>query len=288
MNETQRKLQLIDFRGRPPTPEFNSYFIPESTVAVNFKVGATYVSPAYFANSVELFLEEMEQANIVKTVALGRNAKALNPKQNGFIPNDHIYDLMVAYPDRVIGCAGIDLTNTVHNAIEETQRCAQRGFRAIHIEPARSYDAMPNDKRIFPLYERCIELDMPVVIMTGPLAGPTIEYTNPVYIDDVARQFPKLKIVAGHGCWPWVTQILGVAFKHRNVFICPDVYMFMPGADEYVRAANTYLQDQFLFGTAYPYRPLKQTADEFLALGINPVAMEKIVYSNIVKLLKLA
>jgi predicted TIM-barrel fold metal-dependent hydrolase len=280
-------LKLIDFRGRPPTPEFNSYFIPESTVAVNFKVGAKYVSPAYFANSVDLFLEEMDAANIVKTVALGRNAKALNPKQNGFIPNDHIHDLMTAHPDRIIGCAGIDLANTVHNAIEETERCAGLGFRAIHIEPARSFDAMPNDARIFPLYERCIELDMPVVIMTGPLAGPTIEYTNPVYIDDVARRFPKLKIVAGHGCWPWVTQILGVAFKHRNLFLCPDVYMFMPGADEYVRAANTYLQDQFLFGTAYPYRPLQQTAEEFLALPINPVAMEKIVYRNIAKLLKL-
>ena len=48
-----------------------------------------------------------------------------------------------------------------------------------------------------------------------------------------------------------------------------------------------YLQDQFLFGTAYPYRPLEQTAEDFLALPINPDAMEKIVYSNIVKLLKL-
>ena len=133
---------------------------------------------------------------------MGRNAKALNPKQNGFISNDHIYGLMSQHPDHIVGCAGIDLTNTVHDSIEETERCAKLGFRAIHIEPARSFDAMPNDARIFPLYERCVELDLPVVIMTGPLAGPTIEYTNPVYIDDVARRFPKLKIVAGHGCWP--------------------------------------------------------------------------------------
>jgi predicted TIM-barrel fold metal-dependent hydrolase len=61
----------------------------------------------------------------------------------------------------------------------------------------------------------------------------------------------------------------------------------MPGAEEYVRAADTYLQDQFLFGTAYPYRPLQQTAEEFLALNINPAAMEKIVYRNTAKLLKL-
>lgn len=279
--------KLIDFRGRPPTPEFNSYFIQESTVAVNYRVGARYVSPAYLAGSLDLYFKEMEAANIVATVALGRNAKALNPKQNGFIPNDHIRDLMRAYPGKVIGCAGIDLAGVVHDAIEETERCVALGFKAIHIEPARSLDAMPNDPRIFPLYERCIELDIPVVLMTGPLAGPTIEYTNPVYLDDLARRFPKLRMVAGHGCWPWVTQVLGVAFKHRNIWICPDVYMFMPGADEYIRAANTYLQDRFLFGSAYPYRPLEQTAEEFLALPISPEAMQRIVYTNIVELLKL-
>lgn len=279
--------KLIDFRGRPPTPEFNSYFVKEGTVAVNYRVGAKSISPAFLADSVDMFFEEMAAANIISTVALGRNAKALNPKQNGFIPNDHIHDLMRKYPGKVIGCAGIDLTNTVHDALAETERCVHLGFKAIHIEPARSLDAMPNDPRIFSLYEKCIQLDIPVVMMTGPLAGPTIEYSNPVYIDDLARRFPALKIVAGHGCWPWVTQILGVAFKHRNVFLCPDVYMFMPGADEYIRAADTYLQDQFLFGTAYPYRPLAQTAQEFLALPIRSEAMEKIVYTNIVKLLKL-
>ncbi len=279
--------KLIDFRGRPPTPEFNSYFVKDGTIAVNYKVGAKSVSPAFLQDSVDLFFEEMAAANIVATVALGRNAKALNPKQNGFIPNDHIHALMRAYPGRVIGCAGIDLANVVHDALDETRRCVELGFRAIHIEPARSLDAMPNDPRIFPLYELCIALDLPVVLMTGPLAGPTIEYTNPVYVDDVARRFPALKIVAGHGCWPWVTQMLGVAFKHRNVYLCPDVYMFMPGADQYIQAAATYLQDQLLFGTAYPYRPLVQTAQEFLEFPIDAAVMEKLVYGNAAKLLKL-
>lgn len=108
-----------------------------------------------------------------------------------------------------------------------------------------------------------------------------------MYIDDLARRYPDLKIVAGHGCWPWVTQMLGVAFKHRNVYVCPDVYMFMPGADEYIQAADTYLQDQFIFGTAYPYRPLGQTAQDFLALPIRPEAMRKIVYDNAAALLKI-
>jgi len=281
-------MEIIDTRGRPPTPEFNSYFIPEYTVPANLKNGAKYISPAYLNASVELFFEEMEDAGIIQVVALGRNARALRPKQNGFIPNDHIYDLMQKYPDKIIGVAGIDLTNEVHNALEETERCVKKlGFKGVHIEPARSLNGYPNDERIFPLYEKCIELDIPVVLMTGMLAGPNIEYTNPVYIEDVAGKFPKLKIVAGHGCWPWVTQIICVALKCKNVYICPDAYMFMPGADQYVQAANTFLQNQFLFGTAYPYRPLKQTVEDFKALPINPLVMEKIMYKNAKKLLKI-
>jgi hypothetical protein len=63
--------------------------------------------------------------------------------------------------------------------------------------------------------------------------------------------------------------------------------MFMPGAGEYVRAADTLPAGPVPVRTAYPYRPLEQTAQEFLDLPINPKAMEKIVYSNIVELLKL-
>jgi predicted TIM-barrel fold metal-dependent hydrolase len=212
-----------------------------------------------------MFFEEMAAANIVSTVR-----SAATPKRSTRSRRVH-FERSYPRPDaevsrQVIGCRDRSHQQGARRA-GETERCVRLGFKTIHIEPARSLDAMPNDPRIFPLYEKCMQ-PISVVMMTGPLAGPTIEYTNPVYIDDLARRFPTLKIVAGHGCWPWVTQILGVAFKHRNVFLCPDVYMFMPGADEYIRAADTYLQDQFLFGTAYPYRPLAQTAQEFLALPI--------------------
>lgn len=279
---------IIDARGRPPTPEFKGYFIPETTTNINLKVGAKYISPAYWSGSVEQFLDEMEEAGITQTVATGRNAKASSPKLNGFIPNDHIYDLMQKYPDKIIGVGGIDLANEVHNALEETERCVKMGFKGIHIETSRSLGAYPDDKRLFPLYKKCIELDIPIFLLTGPLTGPNLEHTNPVYIENAAVTFPKLKLVACHGCWPWVTQIISVAFKCRNVYISPDIYMFVPAGDQYIQAANTFLQDQFLFGTAYPYRPLKQTVEDFKAMmpTQSEKVMEKIMYRNAKELLK--
>ena len=133
----------------------------------------------------------------------------------------------------------------MHKALEETERCIHLGFKGIHIESGRSLDGYPNDKRVFPPYEKCMELDIPVFLMTGPVAGPNLEYTNPVYIEDVAGKFPTLKIIAGHGCWLWVPHIIGVASKCRNVYICPDSYFFMPGADQYVQAANTFCKTNF-------------------------------------------
>ena len=83
---TTEKLKLIDFRGRPPTAEFNSYFTREGTTAVNYKVGAKYVSPAFIANSVDLFLEEMATANIVRTVALAGMPRRSIPNRTALSP----------------------------------------------------------------------------------------------------------------------------------------------------------------------------------------------------------
>jgi len=280
-------MEIIDARCRPPTPEIKSYFIHETTIPANPATGAKSVSNAYLHGSLEMFMDEMEEAGISKAVVINRNAKAFHPKQNGFIPNDHIHDLMKMHPDKIVGVAGIDLANEVHDPIEETQRCFDLGFKSVHIEPGRSLTAFNNDERIFPLYEKCIELDIPIVLMTGPLAGPNQEYTNPRYIEEVALRYRELKIVCGHGCWPFVTQILGVCFRCPNVYIIPDAYLYMPGADQYVQAANTFLKDRILFGTAYPYRPLQQTVEDFKALDLEPYAMEKVAAKNARKVFKL-
>ena len=61
-----------------------------------------------------------------------------------------------------------------------------------------------------------------------------------------------MTVINTHGGYPWVTEILFVAFKRPNLYLCPDMYMYnMPGVSDYVMAANTFLSERFLFGTAY-------------------------------------
>ncbi|OGA67679.1 MAG: hypothetical protein A3G81_11090 [Betaproteobacteria bacterium RIFCSPLOWO2_12_FULL_65_14] len=104
--------------------------------------------------------------------------------------------------------------------------------------------------------------------MTGPFAGPSIEDTHPKHIQRVAADFPRLSIVVGHGCWPFTNEMLGVAYRHENVFVSPDAYLFMPGSEVFVEAAKGFLQDQLLYGSAYPVRELDVCLDLFLALNL--------------------
>ena len=164
------------------------------------------------------------------------------------------------------------------------------GLRGLAIDPGMLTPPMHlSDRRIYPVYRRCQELEVPVVLMSGGSAGPDVGYGSPVWIDQVAADFPRLKIVAAHACWPWVTEILGVAYRRPNLYVSPDMYLVnMPGAQDYVQAANYYLEDRFLFASAYPALPLKGAVEAYKALPFTERAMEKALFHNAAHLLGLA
>ncbi len=282
---------IIDFRGRPPSKEFLTYFDPEMITELAKRRAGT-VSKAFLNASVDEFIEEMDEAGVDYAVALGRNSPKLDAGTikfpAGVIANQHLVDLQTQYPNRIIGMAGIDVANTIHDAIAEIETYVEgRGLKGIFIEPQRAFLGHPDDHRNFPVYEKCLELDVPVVIMTGPLAGPDIGFADPAPIDRVATRFPDLKIVCGHGCWPRAHEMVAVALKHPNVYVSPDSYQLHPGSGVYVEAANDFMIDQYLFGTAYPVRPLKQTVEAFERLPFTAAAREKAMGGNAQQLLGL-
>ena len=118
-------------------------------------------------------------------------------------------------------------------------------------------------------------------------AGPDVSYSNPVHVDRVARDFPTVKFIVRHAFWPWNLEACGVAKKRPNLYLCPDVYWGMPGYMDWVDAANTYLSDRLLFGTAFPVAPLKPMVELFRKLPFRDGVREKVEYLNGAKLLNL-
>ena len=84
----------------------------------------------------------------------------------------------------------------------------------------------------------------------------------------MARTFPDLPIVCCHGFYPRVADMFAVAFRNENVFVSPDMYMFSPGGRLYIEAANGFLQDQYLFGTSYPFRAMAQSVEDLGSIGL--------------------
>ena len=122
--------------------------------------------------------------------------------------------------------------------------------------------------------------------MSGP-TSPSLAYTDPTPVGRVAAAFPSLPVVCFHGFYPYVNEIIGVAFRHANVFVVPDMYLFLPGGGLYVEAGNGFLRDQLLFGTSYPFRAMKQTVDDFIALGWRDEVLDLVLYKNAERVLGL-
>jgi predicted TIM-barrel fold metal-dependent hydrolase len=282
---------IIDVRCRPPLQEFRDYFdIPRITWHGR-RTGAKEVSRAFCEGSMELFLEEMALAGIDVAVVQGRNSPEvfMGKKFNAaFIRNERIAELQDRYPGRFIGLGGIDPSNSAHDAVKETERCVRGlALKGIFVEPGRALQSSPDDPRMYPIYEKCIELDVPVNLMSGPYAGPDIEVSNPLYVDRVATRYPDLRILLGHGGYPYIQEVLGVAFKHTNVYVSPDMYIFAPGGNAYVEAANSTLRDQIVYGSAYPLRPLVQTVADNKALGFALDVLPQYLAENAKRIFKL-
>lgn len=278
-------MQIIDFRLRPPTKGFletKIYTHPENRNAYTRKLGWPAVASANTQSMPEL-LSEMHAAGIDKGVAVGRTTSTL-----GSVANADVAAAVSAAPDRFIGI-GSAATDDRHLAFQMIDEVIALGLRAVNLEPGVSTVPMrADDRRLYPIYAKCEDAGLPVVIMAGGGAGPDLTFTAPDALDRVLADFKDLQIVCSHGGWPWVEQILGVAFRRENLYLCPDMYLRgLPGTAAYLAAAEGFLSERFLFGTAYPFCPLKPYVDWFLAQGLSDSSLERVLHGNARRLLKL-
>jgi predicted TIM-barrel fold metal-dependent hydrolase len=278
-------MRIIDFRLRPP---FGSYLDTvmysniERTASSAAKKGMEVARSAR-ERSCEVLLQEMDEAGVAIGVTPGRVGAAL-----GTMSNDDLVELMRRYPGRFVGMGGVDLRDR-RTAIAQIRDAMQRGLKGVVLEPGLAQAPMHiDDARVYPVYAYCEDNRIPVLLMAGGNAGPDCSYSSPEHIDRVARDFPALTLISGHGNWPWVQQIIHVCYRRPNIYLSPDTYMFgMPGARDYVDAINGFLGQRFLFGTAYPFVSLKSAVDRFLALGVREDLLGDVMSGNAARLLQL-
>jgi uncharacterized protein len=197
------------------------------------------------------------------------------------ITNDTIAEFVRQFPQRFAGVATVNLEKPVE-AVHELERAVKDlGFKALRVVPWL-WNRPPNDKFYFPLYVTCIELDIPFCTQVGH-TGPLMpsEPGRPIpYLDEVALTFPDLRIVAGHIGYPWTDEMIGMAWKHANVFIDTSAYAPRYYPLQLVHYLKTYGQDKVLFGTNFPQLSWEKCVQQVQAMNLPEEIQAKFLGEN--------
>jgi len=270
-------MKIIDFRARPNTIEYMKMFAAPASDKTWERFG--YPKPS--VSSLAEFVANLEKNDITKAVFTGRQSFVS-------LPNDYVADCVSQYPEKIIGFSGINPT-TGAAAIRELERSVHHlGLQGLAIDAIdspvkRNVRSFDDEQLMYPIYEKATELAIPVVFTMGPLVGC---YGDPWSVDRVAADFPKLTIICSHGCWPQVTELISLAYRRDNVYLEASIYEFLPGAEPFIDAANTIIQDQVIYASAFPFNPL-EIVKSFMKLPFSPEALEKVMYKNAARILKI-
>lgn len=278
-------MKIIDFRVRPPYGEFKKacYFSNDTLRSFRAQTGIPSSTSA-LTMDMDLLLHEMDDCDIELGVVGARTCLGL-----GYEINDTLTDLHNNYPNRFIGAAAIDYHNMQHTNEIIQKYCIDGPCRGVAMEPGFDKNPMRfDDPRLYPVFDKCQEEGLFISYTTG-MGFDRLSRSTPEAVDNVTRDFPNLKIIVSHACFPWVTEMAWICLTTENVYMMPDMYIFNhPGSDDYIQCIkNDLINKKCIFGTAYPLTDMKEALHQTLSWGIPKENLENYLYNNAAKILNL-
>jgi len=218
-----------------------------------------------------------------------------SPREPRKISNEEIAELAHENSDVAIPFASISPHRGAEGVAAARRLIRDYKVRGFKFHPSVQ-EFFPNDRLAYPLYEVIAEAKLPALFHTGQTGvgaktrgggGIRLKYSKPLYLDDVAADFPDMPIILAHPSFPWQEEALSVA-THK-----PQVYIDLSGwSPKYfppilVQYANTLLKDRVLFGSDYPVIAPEKWVEEFEKLPIKPEVRALIMKENAARLLQL-
>jgi predicted TIM-barrel fold metal-dependent hydrolase len=174
-------------------------------------------------------------------------------------------------------------------AVRMAKRQIEAGAKGFKFHPS-SQAFMPNDPSVYPVYEVIQEAGLPALFHSGAGAGTRggggirLKYSNPMYLDDVAVDFPDMPIILAHPSFPWQEEALSVATHKPQVYI--DLSGWSPKyfAPILIQYANTLLKNKMLFGTDFPVLTPERWMADLEKVGIRDEVKPGIFKDNAARL----
>ena len=195
------------------------------------------------------------------------------------------------YPDRILPSLAVDGNRGMDQVREIVRAKEQFAIRAVTLFPVGLTPQIPlNDKRWYPIYAKCIELDLPVFTTVG-VPGPRVKMMaqHPELLDEVCYDLPELKIVMRHGGEPWEALCVKLMLKWPNLYYSTSGFAPRYIPKVIIDYANTRGADKIIYAGYYPFGiELERTFRELKDLPFRDHVWPKFFSENARRVLNLA
>lgn len=243
---------------------------------------------------LDKIVKMLDHAGIEKTLITGFDE--LTSAGKTFVPNHFVSMAYKNYPDKFIPFAGIDIFTGIKGVRELERLVKEENFQGLSLRPFMI--GLPaDDRRYYPYYTKCIELDIPVSIHASAnwTEMRSSNLGHPQAFDNVACDLPELKLIMSHAGYPWVLESCLLARKHRNLYLelaaHRPKYLPQPGTgwEPLFRFGNSIIQDKILFGTGSFLlgRMPGDIVNEFKELPVKAEVMEQWLHLNARKVMNI-
>ena len=257
----------------------------------NFTSQVRMPEPMKTGVSIDDYLKKMDRAGVERSLLIAVRAGDRDMRGSFEIPYAQVAQWCEKHPDRFSGLAGVDPYRGVEGLKELDHAVNDLGFVGAHLYP-HWFKLAPDAALYYPYYARCVELDVPIMMQVGQnlIYQKTVRLPSvarPILLDQVAIDFPDLKLIGIHLGVPWTDEMIAMAWKHENVFIGLDAYApkyFPPALVHYMKSYGSH---KVLFGTDWPVIDPERAVAEMADHRLKPVAYEQVMRTNALKLFKL-
>ncbi len=279
-------VKAVDFMYYVATPEFIARWNEAKKGELLCRMERSIGGLPQF-ESLDVMLRKMDEAGVERVFITQTKMWSY---RNKWMYMDTKLEEVVQYtrshPKRFAGLAGYDPFRIKESLREIETAVKEHGFKGVYVH-IYGFDIPLYDAKMYPLYAKCVELDVPVSLQVGHvLEGMPSEHARPIYLDRVACDFPDLKLIGAHTGWPWVEELISVCYKWDNVYFGVDAWMPKYLKPEVIQFINSRMgQDRALWGTNG--LPWKESLGQLEELGLRPEAKRKLIRDNAVQLFKL-